>query len=122
MIGTPEVLKLSEKTTVEVAVLDGDEVDSADVIVSGRSGGLDKDGNFPVLAYSVLSSKIYAVCSIRKINGEAVMPLQSELQYRATAKRFTIAEIRELTKWAKPHYSVTEDEAKNEQPAPESSE
>jgi hypothetical protein len=121
MIGSTEILKLSEKTSVEVAVLDGDEVDNADVIVASRSGGLDKDGNFPVMAFSVLSSKIYAVCSVRKINDDAVMPLQSELQYRAVAKRLSMAEIRKLTEWSRPHYSTTTEEVKNEPSAPESS-
>ena len=119
MIGSPETLQLSDRTSVEVGILDGDEVDSAEIIVASRAGGVDKNGEFPVMAYSLLSSKIYSICSVRKFNGEEVTPLRSELVYRTVAKRFTLAEVRKLTEWSRPHYAPADDEVKNEPVAPE---
>ena len=122
MIGSPETLQLSERTSVEVGILDGDELDSAEIIVASRAGGVDKNGEFPVMAYSLLSSKIYSICSVRKINGEVVAPLANIAQYRTVAKRFTIAEIRSLGNWSRPHYAPADEEVKNEPVAPEFSE
>jgi hypothetical protein len=118
MIGNPETIALSERISVEVGVLDGDETDSADIIIANRSGGADKDGNFPVLAFGILQPKVYAVCSIRKINGEAVTPLANEAQYRGVAKKLTMAEKKRIGEWAKPHYSPDEEDVKNEPGAP----
>lgn len=120
MIGSTETLKLSDTTSVDVGVLDGDEADSADLIVASRSGGLDDKGNMPIMAYAVLGSKIYGVCSIRRLNGEEVRPLANEAEYRKVAKRLTIAEIKALGEWARPHYSPSVAETKNDPSAPES--
>jgi hypothetical protein len=90
MIGEPETLKLSDKTTVTVGVLDGYEQDLADGILCSLID-VGPEDQVPMLALVILTNKVYGVGSVRA--------------YAVVASRFTREERGVLSDWATTNYS-----------------
>ena len=121
MIGEPQTLKLSERVTVEVAELDGFESDRADLIVakiiSGNSMGANGATNapfVPITEMMLLSGKVYALCSVRKLNDEPVDPLQNIAEYVGVARRLSLGERNVLSEWGGRFYNPTPAQVGNE--------
>ena len=116
MIGEPESLKLSDKTTVEVGVLDGYELGLADLITAKLIGSdmLTKEGGgtVPIMEMILINMRAYAVCSIRKINGEAMNPLANRATWARTAAKLGPKEYNVLQAWASNVYNPDEGELK----------
>jgi hypothetical protein len=107
MIGEPETLELSEKMSVTVGVLDGWEQDLADGILCQLIEIGSADEPMPVLALAILQTKVYAVGSLRKINGVNVAPLRNKLAYSQAAQQLDLKEKRKLNDWADRMYNET---------------
>jgi len=119
MIGQTEILHLSDKVTVHVAVMDGYELALADVITSKIIGSDSiKDGNFPMMEMILIQMRVYGVCSIRKVNDEVVNPLKSRLEWAAVASRLSPRDYNALQAWAQPQYNPSEEELKKVSSAP----
>jgi hypothetical protein len=122
MIGEAEKFKLSERVTVDVAVLDGFESDQAEMILADL---LPAPGNTEASAanfgtkYALLTAKVYALCSVRAVNGEAINPLKNVREYIRTAQMLTAKERDGLNIWAAPHYNPDPVTLKNESAADE---
>jgi hypothetical protein len=114
VIGEAQTLVLSDKTTVTIAELDGYESDRADLVLSKLIGTVDPRAGMPVMQMALLQMKVYALCSVRSINGATVSPLENGLEYAKAAKSLTIGERNKLQEWAQPLYAPAEDEIKNE--------
>jgi hypothetical protein len=104
MIGEPETLKLSDKTTVTVGVLDGYEQDLADGILCSLID-VGPEDQVPMLALVILTNKVYGVGSVRAIDGVGVEPLRGKRAYAVVASRFTREERGVLSDWATTNYS-----------------
>lgn len=76
-------VKLSDSTTVEIEALDALESIKADNLIGNSES-------------QALANKVYAICSIRKLNGEAVFPLKNQGEFETLAKRLTMAEVIKL--------------------------
>lgn len=76
-------VKLSDQITVAIAPLDAAESLSADEIIG--------DSNSQALA-----NKVYAIGSIRKINGKEAFPLKNLAEFKAVAAQLSIPEVMRL--------------------------
>ena len=116
MIGEPESLKLSDTTTVEVGVLDGYELGLADLITAKLIGSdmLTKEGGgtVPIMEMILINMRAYAVCSIRKLNGEVMTPLANRASWARTASKLSPREYNALQAWASKIYNPDEGEIK----------
>jgi hypothetical protein len=114
MIGEPTELRLSNRITVSVAELDGYESMRADKVLADLLGNVIPGGNIPVMAMALLQMKVYAICSIRKVEGESVDGLKNMAEHASIASKLNPQEMNALQAWAQPRYQPTEDESKNE--------
>lgn len=76
-------VKLSDKTEVVISKLDSLESMKADEYIGASKS-------------AALANKVYAIASIRKINGEAVIPLKNLAEFQAVAKRLDVTEVMRL--------------------------
>src|ERR1700729_616404 len=104
MIGEPEELKLSDNTTVFVAELDGWEQDLADSILCQLLDADNSNVEPSSRTLTILQAKVYAIGSIRRINGENVEPLRNKRAYALTSARLGLAEKNVLGGWAMEKY------------------
>ena len=107
MIGEAIELVLSERSTVKVAEMDGRELGLADIVLGDVvspifAGKKKKKPNAAAASLSV--QRVYAICSIRTINGMDVSPFKNPQQYYDLAQKLGAREIGKLQEWAKPIY------------------
>lgn len=78
-------VKLSDRNTVHVRALNAYEMVVADSYGTSRNNGTQTD-------------KIYAICTVRKVNGQEVYPLKNMVEFSTTAQRFSLVELMMLIK------------------------
>ena len=119
MIGSPTELKLSERTTVQVAELDYYEFEHAQTILAELSSKMtievasnadeedendDQEAGEPksvkgsaaMLILSGRELRVMAVCSIKSLNGSSVEPLHGLGQYARVARLIQVSEMNAL--------------------------
>ena len=79
-------VKLSDHNTVIIKALSAFECIQADDIVGGGESNEAK------------TNKVYAVCSVRKLNDVAVSPLRNRAEFAAVAQKLSLGELLLLVK------------------------
>ncbi len=115
MIGKPETLVLSPTMTVEVGVMDGYEAMFADTITGEQldRGGKSRE-NTPLVAMILVQMRVYAICSLRKVNESVVNPTANIAEFARAAKMLSPVEYQALQNWAQVKYNPGDDEIKKE--------
>jgi hypothetical protein len=101
----PEPFQLNDALSIEIEPLNAYESIIADEYVNGFD--------------AIRITKVYALCSIRKVNGEQVKPLQNKTEFIALASRFSVGELGQILE----HFSIIAmpaqgDDLKNSSSAP----
>ena len=95
-------VKLSNRTTVVIAPLNAVESLNADEIGGGTKS-------------EAALNKIYAICSIRRFNGELVNPQKNKAEFLSVAQRLDMGEMLKLgLEFGKATSATFSDELKNE--------
>jgi hypothetical protein len=76
-------IKLSDRTTVVIAPMTAAETLNADEIVGASKS-------------EALANKVYAICSVRKFNGEPVHPQKAKAEFLSLAQRLDFGEMLKL--------------------------
>lgn len=116
MIGKSETLVLSPHMTVEVGVMDGYEAMFADTITGEQldRGGKSRE-NTPLVAMILVQMRVYAICSLRKINESVVNPTANVAEFARAAKMLSPVEYQALQNWAQERYNPADSDVKKEQ-------
>ena len=93
---------LSDRTTVVIAPLSAAETLNADEIIGGSKS-------------EALANKIYAICSVRKLNGEKVHPQKNKIECMSVAGQLDLGEMLKLgIEYTKITTATFSDDLKNE--------
>jgi hypothetical protein len=99
---TADEVRLSDQTVVKIKFLNALESIQADEICGAESN-------------ETKTSKVYAIGSIREINGEKVYPLRNRLEFAELAGRIEFPELARLMKASgKQFQEAIPDDLKNE--------
>jgi hypothetical protein len=101
-------LDIREGLTVDLAALSTREALQADVILGSFLGDEPTPG-----ALALMTSKIYSLCSVRKLNDQAVTPLAGGVAFDNVVNAFQLTDLMTLSEFYAQNFMPDLKKAKN---------